>query len=398
MSFTDLWSEASRDVAAENHTKVMEMAKHASRGVWTFLAQAEGDVEYRDRLELARDNIESVASSTGAPLDGLLEVFDQRFALLMEAKGNPFGDDDSDDDDTDEDGDGSTDDDGDDGDSGDETDSGGDDDNSDDSDTSEDGDTDSDKDSDDDGDDDDTDDDGSDGSPPFPPKSSARYASLLARIEAGENPLSWGGTPFAPSSVRTAAGATDDVVSDENVPNETTPADGLMGVPGPMLPETTKPRQTPEGDGMMPGMGMGEEIAGEQPMDPALNGGDVGAGADTPPDTQREAKVAAIASDVQQHNPHLSAKQCRRVALQVVARYFKQAEDLSPLLYGDRGNVQDGPFTEKAKSWQPPDPKKLKAPSAPGGAAPAAAEGAGAAEGLAGLAEGAEALAPLLLL
>jgi hypothetical protein len=406
MSFADLWTEASRDITDENRVRALEMAKHASQGVWAFLALAEHPVEYNDRLELVHANIEAVASATGADLEDVLAIFEQRFALLMEAKGKPFGDDDKDKDDKDEDGDGSTDDDGKDGDKGDETDSGGDEDDDDDSDTDEDGKTDHDKDPDNDGDDDDVDDDGSDGTPPFPPKdNSSRYASLRARIEAGENPLNWGGGPFVPSSVRTAAGATDDIVSDSNVPNPGTPADGLVGGAGPALPETTKPRQTPDGGGMMPGMG-DDPMGGGEGLDPALNGGDIQAGADdTPPDSQREAKVRTIASEVQRFNPQLSAKQCRRVAIQAVARYFKQAEDISPLLYGDRGSVADGPLTDKAKSWEPPSPGGSGGSSSGGGGGGSSSGGAGAAgaaeEGAAGAAEGAEgaeALAPLLLL
>jgi hypothetical protein len=400
----DLWTEASRDLTAENEQRALEMAKHSSQGLWAFLAQAGDHLEYSDRLELTRDRLEAVASATGAPVEKLLEVFDQRFALLMQAKGdgNPFGDDDSDSDNKDEDGDGSTDDDGDDSDQGDETDQGGDDDSSDDSDTSEDSDDDDDDQGDGpDEDDPDGDDKDADSAPPFM-KGSSRYASLLARIEAGENPLSWGGTPFARSSARvTAAGANDDFVSDANVPNPTEPANGLMGAPGPMpsLPETTKPRQLPEGSGG--GFPDPSGMFGEE-TDPALNGGDIGAGADDlpPADSAKAAKVRAIAADVQATNPGLSPRQCERVARQVVARYYKQAEDLSPLLYGDRGNVPDGPFTKKVKEYEP-KPPKMKAPG--GGGAPAAAgeeaaaAGAGAGEAAA-LAEGAEALAPLLLL
>lgn len=400
----DLWTEASRDLTAENEQRALEMAKHASQGLWAFLAQASDHLEYSDRLELTRDRLEAVASSTGTPVEKLLEVFDQRFALLMQASGNPFGDDDSDSDDTDEDGDGNTDDDGDSSDKGDETDQGGDDDDSDDSDTSEDSDDDE-EDSGDGPDEDDPDGDDKDGdsAPPFM-KGSSRYASLLARIEAGENPLSWGGTPFAHSSARvTAAGANDEFVSDTNVPNPTSPANGLFGAPGPMpsLPETTKPRQLPEGGGMGPdpsGM-FGEET------DPALNGGDIGAGADDVPPSDsgaKEAKVQAIAADVQASNPHLSPRQCERVARQVVAKFYKRAEDLSPLLYGDRGNVPDGPFTKKVKEYEPKPPKGGSGAPTPGGAPAAAGEeaaaGAAGAGEAAALAEGAEALAPLLLL
>lgn len=389
----DLWTEASRDVDAENRLRAMEMAKHASQGVWAFLAQAQDPLEYNDRMELARDRIESVAASTGVSLDDLLGVFEQRFALLMEAKDNPFGDDDSDSDDEDEDGDGNTDDDGKDADSGDETDSGGDTDDSDDSDMNnpddpnpDDDDESQEKDPDQDGDDDssaegDTDHDF------FPKGSSARYSSLLARIEAGENPLNWGGRPFVRSSARkTAAGANDETVSDSNTPQPEQAADGLGGPDmAPSLPETTKPRQLPEGGGM--------DATGPQEIDPALNGGDIGAGADTPPDTQREAKLRAIAAEVREHNPHLSNQQVARVAFRVMAKYLtKQAEDLSPLLYGDRGDVHDGPLTHTVKTVEPPDPKKLM--PRPGGGGAAGEEAAGAAEG----GEAVEALAPLLAL
>lgn len=408
MTFSDLWTEASRDVEAERRLKAMEIAKNASRGIWAFLAQAENPVEYGDRLALAQDRIEAVASSAGVPTDDLLGVFEQRFALLTEAKDNPFGDDDSDSDNTDEDGDGSTDDDGEDGDKGDETDSGGDKDDSDDSDTNEDDDSDSDDNPDDPNPDDDDesqekdpDQDGDDDSSPqgdtdhdFFPRSSARYAALHARIAAGENPLNWGGSPFVGSPARKTAavgadaGASDGIVSDTNVPQPGEMGAGPGG--GVSLPETTKPRQLPGGPQSL-------DVTGQQPMDPALNGGDVGAGADEPPDTQRQAKIAAIAAEVRQHNPHLSAQQCARVAFQVVGRYYKQAENLSPLLYGDRGNVTDGPLTKQIKDWQPPSPQ----PKMPGGGGGGSAEEDEAGAGEAAAEEGAgnifPEIAPLVL-
>lgn len=400
----DLWTEASRDVEAENNLRAMEVAKHASQGVWGFLAQAASHVEYTDRLELSMDRVAAVAERSGVPTEALLDVFDQRFALLMQAKddGNPLGDGD-DDDNTDEDGDGSTDDDGQDSDQGDNTDQDGDSDSSDDSDTSGDGDDDADDQGDGPNEDDpDGDDHDADDAPPFT-KGSSRYASLMTRIQAGENPLSWGGTPFVRSSARvTAAGANDEFVSDTNVPNPAEPANGLFGAPGPepSLPESTKPRQLPEGGGG--GFPDPSGMFGEE-TDPALNGGDIGAGGDDLPPSDsggKEAKVRAIAADVRATNPHLTARQCERVARQVVARYYKQAEDLSPLLYGDRGHAQDGPFTKQVKEFEPPEPKGGKMPGMPGGggAAGEAAAGGEAAGGAAAMAEGAEALAPLLLL
>jgi hypothetical protein len=420
---TDLWTEASRDLESEGRQHALEMAKHASQGVWGFLAQAQGPVEYADRLDLAQNQIQTVVASTGVPLEDLLGLFEQRFALLKEADKNPFGDDDSDKDDSDEDGDGNTDDDGDDSDKGDETDSDGDDDNSDDSNTDEDT-SDADDDSSDnkDGDQDNpgVTDDGSDGSAPFPPfRSSARYASLLSRIESGENPLNWGGsTPFVASPDRkTAAGAIDDQVSDTNVPQDPEMGSGPAGgtLMPPALPESTKPRQLPSGGTE------GLDTGGGEPLDPALNGGDIGAGADSPPDTQREAALSLIAKEVRQYNPGLSNQQCARVAFQVMARYLtKKAEDLSPLLYGDRGAVPDGPITDAVKKWQPPDPKLPGAPKGGGGGTenmggmpggpkggPKALMGGGEAAGAAGAGEAAGAaamgaevaeLAPLLLL
>lgn len=425
---TDLWTEASRDVEAENRLKSLEMAKHASRGVWGFLAQAQDQLEYSDRLELARDQIESLASSTGAPVEDLLAVFEQRFALLTEASDNPFGNDDSDDsddDDSDKDDDKSHDDK--DSDSDDDDD---DDDDSDDDDDDDDDKDDDDKDPDDDGDDDssaegDTDHDhgtpddksddndaypssGGDAYPAFGQGGGGKYSSLMQRIQAGENPLDWGGAPFGRSSARKTAAGAPDVVSDTNVPQGEANEGSVPPTP-PALAETTKPRQLPGADSS--GAPGGMDLNGEGGVDPALNGGDIKAGADTPPDDSSD-KIASIAREVKQHNPHLSDQQCRKVASQVAARYYKQAEDLSPLLYGDRGNVEDGPLTRAIKNWEPPAPEggvaklpKLpgmggdpKTPGAPSGPKQIAPGPKALMPGGGGAAAAAEELAPLLVL
>jgi hypothetical protein len=135
------------------------------------------------------------------------------------------------------------------------------------------------------------------------------------------------------------------------------------------IAETTKPRQLPEGGGMDPTMapGMGMDGIGEPgsdaPFDPATNGGDIQQGADDlpPADDSKMAKIKAIAAEVQKYNPTLSPAQCRKVASRVYSQYLhKHAEDMNPLLFGDRGSATDGPVTDAVKKWSPADLKPGK--------------------------------------
>lgn len=433
MTEYDLWTEATYDAEADARAIKAEAAKHASSGLWSYLALATSSQEYNDRVALATEAITTMASAYDVPVETLTDTFDHRFALLMEAKDNPFADDsqDSSGDDDKE----SKDDDSDD-DSDKDDDSDGPDDNGDDQDD----DTDSDEDSDDTGDGDDEDDDsngngGADnsddnaGAPPWANK----FSALANRINAGENPLNWSGAaPFARSSARRHAADGADPVTDTNVPQEPDAPDtpgaaptGAPTVPGMEggIAASTKPRQMPEGDG-----GMGDGITGE--FDPDLNGGDIEQGADSePPGSDfddstthaaslrtRAHKQRVIADEVRRYNPTLSAWQCYKIAERVYEQYLsKHAEDVNPLLYGDRAPVGDGPISGPLKNWSPADMKPPKLPGTPGGgtgttpprpttpptsgapALPAAGEGAAAGELAAGAGEAAE-LLPLLAL
>lgn len=210
---SDLWTEATYDHEAQQRALHLETAKHAASGLWSYLALAASPEEYADRTALAADSIQTVATAHDVPVDTLLDVFDHRFALLMEAKDNPFADDsqDSSGDDTKE----SKDDDSDDSDKSDDSD---DDDSDDDDDHNGDGepdDSDADEDADDTGDGDDEDNSDNDGSTDNQDKNSAppwagKFSALAARINAGEDPLAWGGAaPFARSSARKHAGGGD---------------------------------------------------------------------------------------------------------------------------------------------------------------------------------------------
>lgn len=370
----DLWSEASHDYDAERRARNLEMAKAASQGTWAFLALAQSPEEFGDRVALASDQIMTTAAEHGLDMRELTDVFTQRFALLMEAKDNPFADDSDDSDGSDSDDD-SQDDSSDDSDDGDD----------DSDDDSSDDDSDSDSDSDDeDGDDSDSSDDSSDDGDDAKGKSqqgfqpfASRYAALASRINAGEDPLTWGGAPFARSSARKeAADGAAGPVTDVNTPHPESgglPADpGVPGMNG-GIAESTKPRQLPGGAApAAPGMGM-DAIADpmmDQQFDPAMNGGDIQQGADDLPPAQsskiRARKVAAIAREVRKYNPTLSGPRCWKVAEKVYDQYLsKHAEDMSPLLFGDRGDVPDGPATHKVKTWSPPN---LQPPSPGGGA------------------------------
>jgi hypothetical protein len=376
---TDLWVEATRDVDAEQHAYGLEMAKSAGMGAWTFLALARSKQEFADRVGLASDSIVRAAGAGGVSPEDLLKVFTERFALLMEAGENPFADQDDTGDGDDEDDDKDSKDEKDDDAHGDgKSDSSGDDDAKDDdedksnSNVNDAGSGDSDEnggdgneddgDSDDDHDDDNADDsdkgkdedpdqkddmDGREASPAF----GGMYSSLLQRIERGEDPLMWGGRPFVASLGRTAVGADAGPVSDTNVPTPTAdPGGGSLGLPGMggSEPLTTKPRQAPGGD-----QGLSTPPA-DPGVDPAMNGGDIQAQqpAESNPFTS---KLMVIAADVHRSNPQLSQARCVEVANTVMARFLVQAEDVSPLLFGDRGTAADGPLSGPAKKWSPPD-------------------------------------------
>lgn len=431
---TDLWTEASRDVEAENRSYALEIAKSAGAGTWAFLALAQSRQEFADRVALATTSITTAAARAGIAPEDLLKVFTERFALLMQAKdGNPFADEDDDSDDDKAKGDGKSDSAGDD----DADDEDTDDSNSDVDDAGTDETDDNGKDGGDDTEQDDGGDDNADDSEAGKDKDDDQaqdldqrespafggiYSSLMQRIEAGEDPLTWGGRPFVSSLGRTAVGADESPVTDTNVPNPTAdagapPMGGMGGMGGtdpmgmpPAEALTTKPRQTPGGD-----QGLNTP-PGDPGLDPAMNGGDIEAGQSN----EGTAKIAVIAADVQRSNPSLSQARCRKIATAVVRRYLKTAEDLSPLLYGDRSNTPDGPLTQKVKNWSPPDLTSLpKGPQGPGegsqdsgegegggegggggaeGAGEAAGEGAAGEAGAAGVAGEAAELAPLLLL
>lgn len=461
----DLWASASDDAEAEARAIKLEAAKHAASGPWAFLAQAASPQEYADRIALASDTITAIAGTFDVPLEPLLKTFDQRFALLMEAKDNPFAkdsQDDSDDDSKDskdDNGDGKDDDSDDDQDS-DDTGDGDDEDDSDDDSDKGDGadDVDDQTDKDDDGDTDNADNDtkGKDEDPDQNQDEAhgtdqrispwgARHAHLAARIQAGENPLAWANAPFVPSPARKHAADGADPVTDTNTPQPPDPQDATAtpdgsgapdtGAQGPqtdtaMAPDpssgpppglsggiasTTKPRQLPESGNDAPGMGM-DGITDQ--FDPDLNGGDIEQGADAnlpgEPDTGND-KIAAITAEVHRYNPTLSTDQCRKVAQKVYDTYLsKHAEDVNPLLFGDRGTVGDGPISGPIKNWSPAEmkpPKGLpggsggapKPPGMPGGAGGSGAAGeaageAGAGELAAGGGASAAELLPLLAL
>lgn len=411
---SDLWTEASYDAEAATKALNLETARHASSGIWSFLALAASPQEYGDRVALAADSITTVAQTHDVPVETLLSTFDHRFALLMEAGSNPFADD-SQDDSGDDDKESKDDDSDDDSDSDDSDDSDKDDSDKD-SDDNGDGnadDSDDDEDSDDTGDGDDEDDDsdndggsddsGGSGAPPWANK----FSALARRIQAGENPLEWSGNaPFVRSSARKHAADGAEPVTDTNVPQDPAagapdadPTGNPMGgaTPGaPTVPgmdggiaASTKPRQLPEGDGTGPGMGM-DGITGE--FDPDLNGGDIEQGADSTPDGAPEdddsSKIAAIAAEVRRYNPTLSRAQAHKVAQRAYDTYLaKHAEDVNPLLYGDRAPVGDGPISGPLKNWSPADMKPPKLPGMPGGGGAPKPPGAGGAGGAGGAPE-----------
>lgn len=369
---SDLWSEASRDLDAENRLRSMTAAKQESYGVWQFLALASSKEEYDHRQELALDSLFAIALKNGLQLTDLTASYDEQFRLLREAKDftveikdddpedkGKFGDkndapksDDSDDDDEDEDGDnkgnpfGKSDDDG--GKGGKPVTTkphqkpsdgavAGDDDGGNDG-------------SDDDSDDDDSDDKGSDDSgdsaPPWAKKSS-RFASLLARIERGEDPRNWRRTAAEGGSAGGEAGE-----------NENDDGGGAEGGGA----ASSAPSAAPAAGAATSGAG-----ASSSPSAPSTSTAPAGATTTTaPPQGQvtttnnptntnggsmTASLTAALIAEIGSSNPNLPFGEIVRLA----GLAMKVADGGDPLQYGDRGSVADGPATSAAKSWSPPN-------------------------------------------
>ena len=144
--------------------------------------------------------------------------------------------------------------------------------------------------------------------------------------------------------------AAEDSVTQTNVPQQVQGPQSFdqFAGPGPASTNqtTTKPRQMP-GDGGGPG------------MDPASNGADVESGeptqesdgADPKPPTQAAKHgsylLADLMADIRRANPGLAERDTFHLAKRVIDEYplTKQAETWSPLSFGNRGRVPDGPLT-----------------------------------------------------
>lgn len=386
----DLWSEASRDVEAEDRASRLAHATAALADLWPWFSSAKSNEELAHRKALASESLSTIASRTGVELGEVEGIVDRHHALLREAA-------DSDDDDDSDDGD-----------------------HGDDCDCSK-----CDGSSDHDSDDDDSDDSDDDSKVPPQFRNSSRKHYALPE---GMDPLEWvksimpgQGTPEKPDSHTTQfdgsggysevpagplpGGPNPNVVVPEHlVPQEdgwetpqnkalhggqaeiaqqtqgrtraesarrtaapgdptAMPGDPLAGMPGaggggmgggsmpgqPDMstgyPTTTKPRQIPGGGAggggdMGAGMGMGPDLG--------TNTGLAGAGPVSDTNGPQQTgdmigdQVNRVAARVQQDNPTLDVQSCRRVARKVVASYLtKRADDIDYVGNQDK-QKQDG--------------------------------------------------------
>lgn len=135
------------------------------------------------------------------------------------------------------------------------------------------------------------------------------------------------------------------------VPPEPQPAQAPEAAPfPPSVPaaeaKTSKPRTMPTG-GVPP-------IPPPMPM-PAAAPAAPQPGPAIP--AQRTARLAAIAADIADYNPHLPEATVARLA----ARAVKHLADVEPLAYGNWGSPADGPITRDLKNLDP-GPKKKEVP------------------------------------
>jgi hypothetical protein len=82
---SDLWTEASRDVEAEGQALATSRAQVALAEMWPFFALAKSKVELEHRKALAVESLRSIASVSGLGLPDLASMIDRHYDLLVQA-------------------------------------------------------------------------------------------------------------------------------------------------------------------------------------------------------------------------------------------------------------------------------------------------------------------------
>jgi hypothetical protein len=81
----DLWTEASRDVEAEDRLHAEARASAELGQMWPFFALAKSKSELEHRKAVARESLERIAELTGLPLAFVAGIVDRHFDLVVEA-------------------------------------------------------------------------------------------------------------------------------------------------------------------------------------------------------------------------------------------------------------------------------------------------------------------------
>lgn len=82
---SDLWTEASRDVEAESQALATNRAQVGLAEMWPFFALAKSKVELEHRKALAMESLRSIASTSGMDLADLGSMIDRHYDLLVQA-------------------------------------------------------------------------------------------------------------------------------------------------------------------------------------------------------------------------------------------------------------------------------------------------------------------------
>jgi hypothetical protein len=82
---SDLWTEASRDVEAEGQALATSRAQVALAEMWPFFALAKSKVELEHRKALAVESLRSIASKSGLTTSDLATMIDRHYDLLVQA-------------------------------------------------------------------------------------------------------------------------------------------------------------------------------------------------------------------------------------------------------------------------------------------------------------------------
>lgn len=89
MGYPSVWTEAGRDVEAEQRARALDHARAAVAEIWPFVAQAKSRAEYGHRKALVEERLSAIAAKTQTTVDDVSGILDRFYATLKRAEHEP---------------------------------------------------------------------------------------------------------------------------------------------------------------------------------------------------------------------------------------------------------------------------------------------------------------------